>query len=80
MTRPQIASTPDWLAKRRHAVQHTSCTVSPIVVRLPAAGRTRLDLQPLEGTRDAVGLGDSVEQAAQHARLARELQAVYQAT
>lgn len=80
MTHPEPASKPEWLAKRRHAVQHTSCTVSPIVVRLPAAGRTRLDFRPLEGTRDAVGLGASVEQAAQHARLARELQALFQTT
>ena len=76
----QQTSKPDWLARHRHAVHHTSSSLGPIMVRLPAAGRTRLDLRPLEGTQDAAGLGTSVEQAAQHARLARELQALLQTT
>lgn len=67
---------PEWLAAETFAVQHCPNCPKPYLVRLIARGRGLLDLKPYCGdpsniTRDVLGFGLTLQEAAEAARAAR---------
>lgn len=71
-----ISEIPEWLAVETFAVQHCPNCPKPYLVRLIARGRGILDLKPYCGdpsnlTRDVLGFGLTLQEAAEAARAAR---------
>lgn len=74
---------PEWLKKETFAVQHNPNCPSPYLVRLIGKGAGLLDLKPYfllgkpkpgELTRDALGFGKTLEEAAEAADRERKRQ------
>jgi hypothetical protein len=66
---------PEWLLKETFAIQYNANCPSPYLVRVIGHGKATLDLLGYVGksaeTRDAIGFGKSIEEAALRAKLAR---------
>jgi hypothetical protein len=68
---------PAWLSEETFAVQHNPLCVKPVLVRLIGHLRGQLDLLPYVGlsgtttTKDALGFGMTIEEAATNAKTMR---------
>lgn len=68
---------PNWLARETFAIQHNPNCPSRYLVRLPGFLSGGIDMksyyrEPPEGTKDALGFGNSIVEAARKAKAERE--------
>lgn len=59
---------PDWLLQKTFAVQHNPNCPSMFCVRLVGRGTGSLDYEIPSVTKDALGYGKTIEEAAENAR------------
>lgn len=68
------ANIPAWMAQQTFAIQHNPNCAKPFLVRLIKKGQSGLDLKPYAfgvETQDALGFGDTLEEASEAARLSQ---------